>query len=161
MDNPDANAGLQIDETKIILLVEDNPDDEALTLRALKKNNIRNRIVVARNGVEALDYLFGTGTYKGRDLTAMPQLTLLDLNLPMIDGLEVLRRLRSDPRTRLLPVVILTSSNEEEDRINGYELGANSYVRKPVNFDSFTEAVRQLGLYWLVLNEPVPQQSKK
>ena len=161
MDNPDANAGLQIDETKIILLVEDNPDDEALTLRALKKNNIRNRIVVARNGVEALDYLFGAGTYKGRDLTAMPQLTLLDLNLPMIDGLEVLRRLRSDPRTRLLPVVILTSSNEEEDRINGYELGANSYVRKPVNFDSFTEAVRQLGLYWLVLNEPVPQQSKK
>ena len=161
MDNPDAQTGLQIDEAKIILLVEDNPDDEALTLRALKKNNIRNRIVVARNGVEALDYLFGTGTYKGRDLTAMPQLTLLDLNLPMIDGLEVLRRLRSDPRTRLLPVVILTSSNEEEDRINGYELGANSYVRKPVNFDSFTEAVRQLGLYWLVLNEPVPPQSKK
>ena len=161
MDNPDAQTGLQIDEAKIILLVEDNPDDEALTLRALKKNNIRNRIVVARNGVEALDYLFGTGTYKGRDLTAMPQLTLLDLNLPMIDGLEVLRRLRSDPRTRLLPVVILTSSNEEEDRINGYELGANSYVRKPVNFDSFTEAVRQLGLYWLVLNEPVPPVLKE
>ena len=157
----DTKAGLQIDEAKIILLVEDNPDDEALTLRALKKNNIRNRIVVAHNGVEALDYLFGTGAYQGRDLTTMPQLTLLDLNLPMIDGLEVLRRLRSDPRTRLLPVVILTSSNEEEDRINGYELGANSYVRKPVNFDSFTEAVRQLGLYWLVLNEPVPPQSKK
>ena len=161
MDNTDTKAGLQIDEAKIILLVEDNPDDEALTLRALKKNNIRNRIVVAHNGVEALDYLFGTGAYQGRDLTTMPQLTLLDLNLPMIDGLEVLRRLRSDPRTRLLPVVILTSSNEEEDRINGYELGANSYVRKPVNFDSFTEAVRQLGLYWLVLNEPVPPQSKK
>jgi DNA-binding response OmpR family regulator len=122
----------------------------------LKKNNIRNRIVVARNGVEALDYLFGTGAYAGRDLTVMPQLTLLDLNLPMVDGLEVLRRLRANASTRLLPVVILTSSNEEEDRISGYELGANSYVRKPVNFDSFTEAVRQLGLYWLVLNEPVP-----
>jgi two-component system response regulator len=156
MDDVGAKAGLQMDEAKIILLVEDNTDDEALTLRALKKNNIRNRIVVARNGVEALDYLFGTGAYAGRDLTVMPQLTLLDLNLPMVDGLEVLRRLRANASTRLLPVVILTSSNEEEDRIRGYELGANSYVRKPVNFDSFTEAVRQLGLYWLVLNEPVP-----
>lgn len=161
MDNTDAKAGLQIDEAKIILLVEDNPDDEALTLRALKKNNIRNRIIVARNGVEALDYLFGTGAYAGRDLTVMPQLTLLDLNLPMIDGMEVLRRLRADSRTRLLPVVILTSSNEEEDRMNGYELHANSYVRKPVNFDNFTDAVRQLGLYWLVLNEPVPSMPKK
>src|SRR5438874_13561509 len=156
MDNPDAKTGLQIDEAKIILLVEDNPDDEALTLRALKKNNIRNRIVVARNGVEALDYLFGAGAYKGRDLTAMPQLTLLDLNLPMIDGLEVLRRLRSDPRTRLLPVVILTSSNEERDLVNSYSLGANSYVRKPVDFGEFTEAIRQLGLYWLILNEAPP-----
>jgi two-component system response regulator len=156
MDDTGAKTGLQMDEAKIILLVEDNADDEALTLRALKKNNIRNRIVVARNGVEALDYLFGTGAYEGRDLTVMPQLTLLDLNLPMVDGLEVLRRLRANASTRLLPVVILTSSNEEEDRISGYELGANSYVRKPVNFDSFTEAVRQLGLYWLVLNEPVP-----
>jgi two-component system response regulator len=157
MGDVGAKTGLQMDEAKIILLVEDNADDEALTLRALKKNNIRNRIVVARNGVEALDYLFGTGAYEGRDLTVMPQLTLLDLNLPMVDGLEVLRRLRANASTRLLPVVILTSSNEEEDRISGYELGANSYVRKPVNFDSFTEAVRQLGLYWLVLNEPVPQ----
>jgi two-component system response regulator len=156
MDDTGAKTGLQMYEAKIILLVEDNADDEALTLRALKKNNIRNRIVVARNGVEALDYLFGTGAYEGRDLTVMPQLTLLDLNLPMVDGLEVLRRLRANASTRLLPVVILTSSNEEEDRISGYELGANSYVRKPVNFDSFTEAVRQLGLYWLVLNEPVP-----
>jgi len=127
----------------------------------LKKNNIRNRIVVAHNGIEALDYLFGTGAYAGRDLTLMPQLTLLDLNLPMIDGLEVLRRLRANASTRLLPVVILTSSNEEEDRIRGYELGANSYVRKPVNFDNFTEAVRQLGLYWLVLNEPVPPVLKE
>jgi two-component system response regulator len=156
-----AKTGLQMDEAKIILLVEDNADDEALTLRALKKNNIRNRIVVARNGVEALDYLFGTGAYEGRDLAVMPQLTLLDLNLPMVDGLEVLRRLRANASTRLLPVVILTSSNEEEDRISGYELGANSYVRKPVNFDSFTEAVRQLGLYWLVLNEPVPPVQKE
>jgi two-component system response regulator len=161
MGDVGAKTGLQMDEAKIILLVEDNADDEALTLRALKKNNIRNRIVVARNGVEALDYLFGTGAYEGRDLAVMPQLTLLDLNLPMVDGLEVLRRLRANASTRLLPVVILTSSNEEEDRIRGYELGANSYVRKPVNFDSFTEAVRQLGLYWLVLNEPVPPVQKE
>jgi CheY-like chemotaxis protein len=161
MGDVGAKTGLQMDEAKIILLVEDNADDEALTLRALKKNNIRNRIVVARNGVEALDYLFGTGAYEGRDLAVMPQLTLLDLNLPMVDGLEVLRRLRANASTRLLPVVILTSSNEEEDRISGYELGANSYVRKPVNFDSFTEAVRQLGLYWLVLNEPVPPVQKE
>ena len=161
MDDTGAKTGWQMDEAKIILLVEDNADDEALTLRALKKNNIRNRIVVAHNGIEALDYLFGTGAYAGRDLTLMPQLTLLDLNLPMIDGLEVLRRLRANASTRLLPVVILTSSNEEEDRIRGYELGANSYVRKPVNFDNFTEAVRQLGLYWLVLNEPVPPVLKE
>ena len=143
-------------EEKIILLIEDNPDDEALTLRALKKNNIKNEVVVAHDGAEALDYLFGTGSYTGRDLTIMPQLTLLDLKLPKVDGLEVLRRLRADELTRLLPVVILTSSNEEQDRIHGYGLGANSYVRKPIDFGQFMDAVRQLGLYWLILNEPAP-----
>ncbi len=141
---------------KIILLIEDNPDDEALTLRALKKNNIKNEVVVAHDGAEALDYFFGTGSYAGRDLTIMPQLTLLDLKLPKVNGLEVLRRLRADELTRLLPVVILTSSNEEQDRINGYGLGANSYVRKPVDFGQFVDAVRQLGLYWLILNESAP-----
>lgn len=140
----------------MILLVEDNRDDEALTLRALKKNNISNEIVVARDGVEALNFLFGEGIHVGRDLTKMPQLILLDLKLPRVDGLEVLRRMRSDERTQLLPVVILTSSNEEQDRISGYRLGANSYVRKPVDFGQFVEAVRQLGLYWLILNEPAP-----
>lgn len=144
-------------EDKVILLVEDNPDDEALTLRALKKNNIRNGVVVARDGVEALNFLFGTGPYGGRDPRAMPQVILLDLKLPRMDGLEVLRRIRADDRTRLLPVVILTSSKEEKDRIEGYSLGANSYIRKPVDFGQFSEAVRQLGLYWLVLNEPPPQ----
>jgi CheY-like chemotaxis protein len=143
-------------ENKVILLVEDNPDDETLTLRALKKNNIKNEVVVARNGVEALDYVFGTGSYAGRDLNIMPQVVLLDLKLPKLDGLEVLRRLRADDRAKLLPVVILTSSNEEQDRITGYDLGANSYVRKPVDFSQFSEAARQLGLYWLVLNEPPP-----
>ena len=143
-------------ENKIILLVEDNPDDEALTLRALKKNNIKNEVVVAPDGVDALDYLFGTGAYADRDLTIMPEVILLDLKLPRIDGLEVLRRLRADIRTRLLPVVILTSSNEDRDLLNSYGLGANSYVRKPVDFEQFIEAVRQLGLYWLVLNEPAP-----
>jgi two-component system, response regulator len=141
---------------KIILLVEDNADDEKLTLRALSKNNISNEVVVARNGVEALDYLFGTGAHAGRNLSVMPQVVLLDLKLPKVDGLEVLRRVRADDRTKLLPMVILTSSNEEADRINGYGLGANSYVRKPVDFNQFLEAVRQLGLYWLVLNEPSP-----
>jgi two-component system, response regulator len=136
--------------------VEDNADDEALTLRALQKNNIKNEVVVARDGVEALDYLFGTGKYAGPDLTSMPQVVLLDLKLPKIDGLEVLRRVRSQEKTKLLPVVILTSSNEEQDRIRGYGLGANSYVRKPVDFSQFIEAVRELGLYWLVLNEPAP-----
>ncbi len=145
---------------KIILLIEDNPDDEALTLRALKKNNIKNEVVVTHDGAEALDYLFGTGSYTGRDLTIMPQLTLLDLKLPKVDGLEVLRRLRADELTRLLPVVILTSSNEEQDRINGYGLGANSYVRKPVDFGQFIDAVRQLGLYWLILNESAPTRAK-
>lgn len=141
---------------KIILLIEDNPDDEALTLRALEKNNIKNDVVVVRDGAEALDYLFGTGSYAGRDLTVMPQVTLLDLKLPKVDGLEVLRQLRANELTRLLPVVILTSSNEEQDRVNGYGLGANSYVRKPIDFGQFIDAVRQLGLYWLILNEPAP-----
>jgi CheY-like chemotaxis protein len=141
---------------KIILLVEDNPDDVALTLRALKKNNITNEVVVAHDGVEALDYLFATGPHTGRDNSIMPQVTLLDLKLPKVDGLEVLQRLRADERTKLLPVVILTSSKEEQDLIDGYSLGVNSYIRKPVDFAQFTEAVRQLGLYWLVLNESPP-----
>jgi len=141
---------------KIILLVEDNPDDELLAIRALKKNNISNEVVVARDGVEALDYLFGTGAHTGRDMSEMPQIILLDLKLPKIDGFEVLRRLRSDERTKLLPVVVLTSSREEQDLTESYSLGANSYIRKPVNFAQFTEAIRQLGLYWLVLNESPP-----
>jgi two-component system response regulator len=143
---------------KVILLVEDNPDDEALTVRALKKSNIANEVVVAHDGAEALDYLFGEGAHAGRDVTQMPQVVLLDLNLPKLDGLGVLRRIRADPRTRLLPVVILTSSNEEQDRVNGYGLGANSYVRKPVDFDAFVTAAAQLGLYWLVLNEAAPRK---
>lgn len=144
---------------RVILLVEDNPDDEALTLRAFKKSNILNEVVVVRDGVEALDYLFGEGTYDGRDTNTQPELILLDLKLPKIDGLEVLRRLRADPRTELLPVVILTSSSEEQDLIKGYSLGANSYVRKPVDFVQFYEAVRQLGVYWLVMNESPPPGS--
>ena len=142
--------------TAPILLVEDNCDDEALTLRALRKNNIQNEVVVARDGVEALDYLFGTGAHAGRDLGTTPQVILLDLKLPKLNGLEVLQRLRADERTRLLPVVILTSSKEQQDLISGYRLGANSYVRKPVDFAQFVEAVRQLGLYWLILNERAP-----
>jgi two-component system response regulator len=138
---------------KIILLVEDNADDEELTVRALKKNNVTNDLVIARDGVEALDYLFGTGAYSGRDTSVLPGLVLLDLKLPKIDGLEVLRRMRGDERTKRLPVVVLTSSKEEQDVIRSYDLGANSYIRKPVDFNQFTEAVRQLGLYWLVLNE--------
>ncbi len=139
--------------SKVILLVEDNPDDEVLTRRALKKNNIGNEVVVARDGVEALDYLFATGAYEGRDTSVTPQVVLLDLKLPKIDGLEVLRRLRADERTKLLPVVILTSSREQQDLVDSYGYGANSYIRKPVDFAQFVEAVRQLGLYWLVLNE--------
>lgn len=141
---------------KTILLVEDNPDDEALTLRALQKNNIRNAVVVARDGVQALDYLFARNVYSGRDPRELPALTLLDLKLPKVDGLEVLKQVRADPSTQMLPVVILTSSKEEQDVIAGYRLGANSYIRKPVDFGKFTEAVRQLGLYWLVLNEGPP-----
>jgi two-component system response regulator len=144
-------------KNKVIMLVEDNPDDEALTVRALKKNKIVNEVVVVRDGVEALDYLFGEGAHAGRDMKDMPELVLLDLKLPKLDGLGVLRRLRADDRTRLLPVVILTSSNEEQDRVNGYGLGANSYVRKPVDFDTFVSAAAQLGMYWLVLNEPPPR----
>lgn len=144
-------------ENKPILLVEDNPDDEALTLRALKKNHISNQIVVARDGAEAVDFLYGTGTHAGRNLDILPAVVLLDLKLPKLDGLEVLRRIRSDARTALLPVVILTSSREDQDLLRSYSLGANSYVRKPVDFNQFVEAVRQLGMYWLLLNESPPK----
>jgi len=140
----------------IILLVEDDPDDEALTLRALRRNHIANEVVVARDGVEALDFLFATGAHAGRDPHVLPQVALLDLKLPRLDGFEVLQRIRSDPRSRHLPVVVLTSSREERDLVESYARGANSYVRKPVDFAEFMEAVRQLGLYWLVLNEPAP-----
>jgi CheY-like chemotaxis protein len=140
-----------------ILLVEDNPDDEALTLRAFNKNRIANEVIVARDGVEALDYLFGTGSHAGRDLSVAPAVVLLDLKLPRVDGLEVLRRVRADARTNLLPVVILTTSREQQDIYEAYQLGANSYIRKPVDFEKFIYAVGQLGLYWLVLNEPVDQ----
>jgi two-component system response regulator len=141
---------------KVILLVEDNPDDELLTLRALKKTGVENEVVVAHDGVEALDYLFASGTHSGRDPAVMPQLILLDLKLPKVDGLEVLRRLRSHERTRLLPVVILSSSREHRDMLDGYSLGANSYVRKPVSFEQFVMAVELLRRYWLVLNEDPP-----
>lgn len=141
---------------KIILLVEDNPDDEKLTVRALRKNNIINDIVIARDGVEALDFVFGTGVFAGRDMSVLPALMLLDLKLPKVDGQEVLRRIRADERTKRLPIVILTSSKEEQDLLNGYNGGVNSYIRKPVDFTQFTEVVRQLGLYWLVINEPPP-----
>ena len=142
----------------VILLVEDNPKDEALTLRALKKNNIVNDVVIARDGVEALAYLFGAGTDDGVNMNVMPQLILLDLKLPKVDGLQVLEKIREDERTRRLPVVVFTSSNEEEDMIKSYDLGANSYVRKPVEFEQFLDATRQLGLYWLVLNQVAPER---
>lgn len=142
---------------KTILLVEDNPDDEALTLRALKKNNIFNEVTVARDGQEALDYFFGEGASE----RPAPTVVLLDLKLPKIDGLEVLQRIRADPRTCLQPIVILTSSKEEQDIVNGYRLNANSYIRKPVDFAQLMEAIRQLGLYWLVLNEPAPTQREQ
>jgi len=144
---------------RVILLVEDNPNDEALTLRALKKSNILNPVVVARDGAEALDYLFSRGTQQGRRPAGNPEVVLLDLKLPKVDGLEVLRQLRADERTRLLPVVVLTSSVEEQDLTRGYALGANSYVRKPVDFNQFVEAVKQLGLYWLVLNQRPPHST--
>jgi two-component system response regulator len=143
---------------KIILLVEDNRDDEELTLLALKESNILNEVVVARDGVEALDYLFATGPYENRDPSRMPQLVLLDLKLPKVDGLAVLKRMRADPRTELVQVVVLTSSSEEEDVIASYRLGANSYVRKPVEFHRFAEAVKQLGMYWLLINEAPPRR---
>jgi two-component system response regulator len=139
-----------------ILLVEDNPDDEELTLHAFRKNNIKHNIVVAHDGAEALDFLFCTGAYAGRDPHDLPLVALLDLKLPKIDGLEVLRRIRENEETRLLPVVLLTSSNEDEDRLRGYKLGANSYVRKPVDFDEFILAAGQLGIYWILLNQPPP-----
>ena len=143
-------------EQRLILLVEDNDDDVELTLRALRRNRVANRVDVVRDGAEALDYLFATGSYSGRDVRDMPNLVLLDLKLPKVGGLEVLERLRADPRTRRLPVVILTSSNVESDLARSYDLGANSYIRKPVDFTQFMEAVNQLGLYWLVLNEAPP-----
>jgi two-component system, response regulator len=139
---------------KVILLVEDNPDDEALAKRALEKNRIANEVIVVRDGAEALDFLFAQGTYADRDSSLRPQLILLDLKLPKVDGIEVLRRIRSDERTRLIPVVVLTTSDEERDRIQSYTHHANSFVRKPVDFTEFTEAIRQIGSYWLVLNEP-------
>jgi two-component system response regulator len=141
---------------KIILLVEDNPDDVALTLRAFKKNNISNKVIIAGDGVEALDYLFGRGKHTSRDIKELPVLILLDLKIPKISGLEVLKTIRQDAALKLMPVVILTSSSQEEDVINGYKLGANSYIRKPVNFNDFQEAIKLLGLYWLIWNEPPP-----
>lgn len=141
---------------KVILLVEDNPNDEELTLRALKKSQILNPVVVVRDGAEALDYLFARGSYADRAASQVPQVILLDLKLPKIDGLEVLKAIRADDRTKLLPVVVLTSSVEDKDLISSYGLGANSYVRKPVDFIQFVEAVKQLGLYWLVINQPAP-----
>src|SRR5258708_1733342 len=141
-------------KNKGILLVEDNKDDEMLTLRALKKHNLMNEVVIARDGAEALDYLFATGKFLGRDPTELPQVVLLDLNLPRIRGLEVLRRIREDERTKLLAVVVLTSSKEDEDIIGSYSQGANSYVRKPVEFAAFSDAIKAVGLFWLLLHEP-------
>ena len=143
---------------KLILLVEDNPDDEELTTRALRQANIANEIKVARDGAEAVEFLFGEGDYAGRDLSRMPAVILLDLKLPKMSGLDVLNRLRADPRTRLIPTVVLTSSSEEEDMLKSYESGANSFVRKPVDFNVFATAVSQLGVYWLLLNQPVPKR---
>jgi len=151
---------MPIVKDKIILLVEDNPDDEALTIRALKKNNILNEVVVMRDGVEALDYMFRRGKYANRSPDTNPQVVLLDLKLPKVDGLEVMKQLRENESTRLQPIVVLTTSNEDQDIINSYELGVNSYIRKPVDFNEFMDAVRELGLYWLVLNETPPGYGK-
>jgi two-component system response regulator len=148
-------------EEKTILLVEDNLDDEELTIRTLRKNNILNDVVVAHDGIEALDYLFGRGKFKKRDVSVMPVIVMLDIKLPKVSGLEVLKRIREDKKTKLLPVVILTSSDEERDLFESYQLGANSYVRKPVDFDQFQKAVQQLALYWLLLNKvPKPARSE-
>ena len=144
-------------DTKCILLVEDNPDDAALAIRALTSNRVANEIVHVRDGAEARDYLFGVGAYAGRDVSDCPQLVLLDLKLPKIDGLDILRRMRADDRTRLIPVVVLTSSDAEEDLLRSYQLGANSFVRKPVDFDQFMDALRELSVYWLLINEPPPK----
>ncbi len=144
------------DNTKCILLVEDSPDDEALALRAFRRHHISNEVVVAHDGVEALDYLFGTGMYTERDIREKPSVVLLDLKLPRLDGIEVLRRIRADERTKLLPVVVLTTSSEEQDMLDSYSLGCNSYIRKPVDFIQFSEAIRQLGMYWLLMNESPP-----
>jgi two-component system response regulator len=152
-------SGTQIgSSTKVILLVEDNRDDEKLTLRAFQKKNVANPVVVARDGLEALDYLFGTGTHAGRNVGETPSVILLDLKLPKIGGLEVLKRIRADNRTRNVPVVVLTSSKEEQDLVASYDLGANSYIRKPVDFEKFVEVAGALGLYWLLWNEPPPAQ---
>ncbi len=148
-----------MNEQRVILLVEDNSSDEELTILALTKSNIRNKVVVTRDGAAALDYLFARGAYAGREATEIPQVVLLDLNLPKIGGLDVLRAIRADERTKLLPVVILTSSKEDRDLVSGYESGANSYIVKPVDFTQFAEAVGQLGLYWLLLNERPPLAS--
>ncbi len=145
---------------KVILLIEDNPDDEELTLRALAKCGINNRVVVCRDGADALNYVFGRGDYEGRDPADYPAITLLDLKLPKVDGLTVLERIRGDARTRLMPVAILTSSRLEEDLIRSYQLGVNSYVRKPVKSELFVEAIRQLGVYWLTLNQPPPARDE-
>ena len=148
-------------EKRNILLVEDNPDDVELTIRAFKKNNLLNEIVVAGDGVEALDYLYARGKYSGRDTSNMPAVVLLDLKLPKMNGLEVLKHMRGDELTKLIPVVILTSSKEEQDMINGYKLGANSYIRKPVDFTRFIDAIQQLGVYWLLVNEPPPSLKRR
>jgi CheY-like chemotaxis protein len=159
MDNiPAPQNGGNVAQKSILLLVEDNPDDEELTLLAFEQNSSAHDVVVARDGIEALDYLFGTGSYAGRDTSTMPALILLDLQLPRINGLEVLQRLRADPRTKLVPIVILTTSNEQQDLINSYSLGCNSYIRKPVDYTQFVTAVQQLGMYWLLLNEAPPMQ---
>ena len=146
-------------QVRSILLVEDNPDDEELALRALRKRNISNPVVICRDGAEALEYIFGTGKYAGRNVAEFPAVTLLDLKLPKVDGLTVLERIRADERTRQMPVVVLTSSNQEMDIVRSYRLGANSFVRKPVEFEQFMEAVQQLGLYWMLLNEPPPART--